>query len=127
MIGCDWMVWMYLYAVYVCIYRMNNGTRINKYCEIYLAVLDFWSGQIFPKILYTLRRVLYVDKRVLYVTKHCYIKPFQTRTAHLTKFVHLCPRLGPFRPWSTPAPVISLIPDTTMLNPFKHPKCTLEE
>ena len=25
MIGCDWMVWMYLYDVYVCMYRMNNG------------------------------------------------------------------------------------------------------
>ena len=25
----------------------------NKYWEIYLTVLDFWTGQIFPKILYT--------------------------------------------------------------------------
>ena len=25
MIGCDWMVWMYLYDVYVCMYRMTNG------------------------------------------------------------------------------------------------------
>ena len=24
----------------------------NKYWEIYLTVLDFWTGQIFPKILY---------------------------------------------------------------------------
>ena len=25
----------------------------NKYWEIYLTVLDFWTGKIFPKILYT--------------------------------------------------------------------------
>ena len=25
----------------------------NKYWEIYMTVFDFWTGQIFPKILYT--------------------------------------------------------------------------
>ena len=32
---------------------VTYGTRKNKYWEIYLTVLDFWTGQIFPKILYT--------------------------------------------------------------------------
>ena len=31
--------------------RAQHG--INKYWKIYLTLLDFWTGQIFPKILYT--------------------------------------------------------------------------
>ena len=31
----------------------DNVHGKNKYWEIYLTVLDFWTGKIFPKTLYT--------------------------------------------------------------------------
>ena len=74
----------------------------------------------------SLRRVLYIHNRVLYGTKHCYARPFQTRKAHLTKFVNLCPRYDPFRPCQTPILSIQEIPDRTTVDPFRHPERTAQ-
>ena len=71
-----------------------------------------------------LRRVLYVHNRVLYRTKHCYARPFQTRRAHLTKFVNLCPRYNLFRSCQTATPSIQEVPHRTTADPFRHPERT---
>ena len=35
----------------------------NKYWEIYLTIVDFWTGQIIPKILYTLELYLELHRK----------------------------------------------------------------
>ena len=42
-----------LKAIFSKRYFFDTVHERNKYWEIYLTVLDFWTGQIFPKILYT--------------------------------------------------------------------------
>ena len=73
-----------------------------------------------------LRRVLYVHNRVLYGTAHCYTRPFQTRKAHLTKFVNLCPRQDPLRPCYTPILSMQEISNRTTVDPFRHPERTIQ-
>ena len=68
MIGCDWMVWMLLYAAYVCMYRMTNGrlevrifllfmrTMTTFYSTPYYFLCNaycysIWVNQVFVKFI----------------------------------------------------------------------------